>query len=57
MNDESKLSNPDEIYQKLVDLHEDKTVEESLAINAKLVLMLANEIGDVELISKLIDKL
>jgi hypothetical protein len=57
MNDPSKLSRHDEIYQKLVDLHEGKTVEESLAINAKLVLMLANEIGDAELISNLIDKI
>lgn len=36
----------DNFYQKLIDLHIGKSDAESMKINAKLVLLLANHIGD-----------
>ena len=35
------LGNPDEIYQALIDLHDGLTEEQSRAVNAKLILLLA----------------
>jgi len=40
------ISTPDDFYAELLKLHEGRDVAESHAINAKLVLILANHIGD-----------
>lgn len=36
----------DDFYQELIDLHRDRTVEQSMQINARLILLLANHVGD-----------
>ena len=46
LNTEPNLANPDEVYEALVALHRDLTPEQSLLVQAKLVLLLANHIGD-----------
>jgi len=38
----------DDFYSELMTLHEGLSEEESHALNARLVLMMANEIGDIE---------
>ena len=43
---EPNIQHPDEFYAALVDLHEGLSVEESLKLNAKLILLLANQIND-----------
>ncbi|MTI16154.1 DUF2783 domain-containing protein [Rhodobacteraceae bacterium RKSG542] len=40
------LKDPDGFYSELLKAHEGKTLEESQQINAKLVLILANHVGD-----------
>jgi hypothetical protein len=40
------LSNPDESYARLIAAHEGLTEAESHALNARLVLILMNHIGD-----------
>ncbi|HYM31041.1 MAG TPA: DUF2783 domain-containing protein [Candidatus Cybelea sp.] len=40
------LSDPDGLYEALVSLHEGLSEAESAKLNAKLVLLLANHIGD-----------
>ena len=40
------LDDPDGFYEELLSLHEDRSKDESDAINARLVLILANHIGD-----------
>ena len=40
------LSAPDDFYEALIDAHRDLTVEQSHALNARLVLLLANHVGD-----------
>jgi hypothetical protein len=44
------LADPDAIYTALVDLHRDLSEAESRLVNAKLVLLLANHIGDPEVL-------
>ena len=42
---EPHLSAPDDFYEALIDAHRDLSVEQSHALNARLVLLLANHIG------------
>lgn len=37
----------DDFYQLLIDAHRDLTDEQSALLNAKLVLLLANQVGDL----------
>jgi Protein of unknown function (DUF2783) len=39
------LDAPDDFYEALIDAHRDLTPEQSHALNARLVLLLANHIG------------
>ena len=50
-----KLSRHDELYQKLLDLHEQRSEEESVRINARLILILMNQIGDDKIIEEAIE--
>jgi Protein of unknown function (DUF2783) len=40
------IAAPDDFYEALILLHRDLTDEQSALVNAKLVLLLANHIGD-----------
>ncbi|MDQ4060565.1 MAG: DUF2783 domain-containing protein, partial [Pseudomonadota bacterium] len=44
----SRFPNPDAAYHALVDAHRALSDEASAALNARLVLLLANQIGDLE---------
>ena len=48
------LSNVDEVYQWLVDAHAGLSETASLRLNARLILLLANHIGDPEVIQEAI---
>lgn len=37
----------DDFYELLIDMHRDLTDEQSASVNAKLILLLANHIGDI----------
>ncbi len=41
----TNFDSPDEFYQALIDSHADLSTEQSHAMNARLVLLLANHIG------------
>ena len=43
---------PDDIYEAIIGIHEGLTDEESAAANARLILILANHIGDAEVIKE-----
>ncbi len=45
---------PDALYQLLVDAHRDLDEATSAKVNAKLVLLLANHVGDIDLIAEAI---
>lgn len=40
------LARPDDVYEMLIDMHRDLTERQSHAVNAQLILLLANHIGD-----------
>ena len=37
----------DDFYQALIELHRDLSDEQSAVVNAKLILLLANHVGDI----------
>ena len=43
---ENRLADPDATYAMLVDAHRDLTEEQSRLVNARLILLLANHVGD-----------
>ncbi len=42
----------DDFYQLLIDSHRDLSDEESAALNARLILLLANHIGDISVLQQ-----
>jgi hypothetical protein len=50
LNTESNIASPDDFYEELIDLHRDLTDEQSALVNAKLILLFANHIGDMEVL-------
>ena len=54
LNTSPNVTDVDDIYQALVDLHAGCSEAESMRINARLILLLVNHIGDSRIISKAI---
>ncbi len=46
LNTEPNLATPDDVYEALINLHRELTSEQSQLVNAKLILLLINHIGD-----------
>jgi hypothetical protein len=46
LNTEPNLAAPDDFYDELIGLHRGLTEAQSALVNAKLVLLLANHVGD-----------
>ena len=47
LNTDLNLDAPDDFYEALLDLHRELTDEQSQRLNARLILLLANHIGDM----------
>ncbi len=47
---ETNLPAPDDFYEALIDIHRDLSLEQSQELNAALILLLANHLGDMELL-------
>lgn len=47
------VGDPDGFYARLIELHQGLTPEQSHKLNAKLILMLANHIGDQEVLDEI----
>ncbi|AGK46080.1 MULTISPECIES: DUF2783 domain-containing protein [Burkholderia] len=45
-----RLPDPDAFYEALIDMHRDLPDSESQLVNAKLILLLANQIGDIDVL-------
>lgn len=56
LNLENNLAAPDDFYQALIDAHRGLTDEQSALLNAKLILLLANQIGDLEVLKAALAK-
>lgn len=50
LNTEPNLAAPDDFYEELIDLHRGLSDDQSALVNAKLILLLANHIGDLEVL-------
>ena len=48
MNTDPNIDCPDDFYQALIDAHVGLTEAQSAALNARLILLLANQVGDYE---------
>ncbi|MFT6657181.1 DUF2783 domain-containing protein [Maritalea sp.] len=46
LNTKPNIAGADDFYAELLALHEGKTAKQSADINARLILILANHIGD-----------
>jgi hypothetical protein len=49
---ETRISDPDGFYEKLIDLHQGLSPKQSEIVNAKLILILANHVGDAAVLDE-----
>lgn len=49
------LDAPDDFYEALIDTHRDLSAEQSHALNARLVLLLANHIGRLPVLKQALE--
>ncbi len=52
LNVEPNLPDPDAFYQMLVDAHHDLDEEQGRMLNAQLILLLSNHIGDAAVLQE-----
>jgi hypothetical protein len=52
---EPRIPDPDDFYARLIALHEGLSSGESNDLNCKLILLMANHIGDREVLFELLD--
>ncbi|MEO0413113.1 MAG: DUF2783 domain-containing protein [Pseudomonadota bacterium] len=50
----SSFQKPDDVYQMIIDAHSGLSDDESMRFNAKLILLLANHIGDTRVLAQAI---
>ena len=48
----ANFTDHDAFYEKLTELHRDLTEEQSTRVNARLILLLANHIGDLTVLEE-----
>ena len=49
------ISDPDGFYERLLKAHEGLSDKESEALNARLILILANQIGDADILAEALE--
>jgi hypothetical protein len=49
------LQDADAFYEQLLDAHEGLSPEESQLLNARLILLLANQVGDAKVLQECIE--
>jgi hypothetical protein len=52
LNTEPNLAAPDDFYEQLIELHRGLSEEASARVNAKLILLLANHVGDATVLAQ-----
>jgi hypothetical protein len=56
LNTDPNIADPDGFYEALVEIHRDLTPEQSRLVNAKLILLLANHVGDLTVLRQAMAK-
>jgi hypothetical protein len=54
MNTKPNFQDADGFYEQLLDAHAGLSLEESQALNARLILLLANQVGDAQVLAQCI---
>ena len=49
------LQDGDAFYEQLLDAHADLSPEQSQMLNARLILLLANQVGDAKVLKECVD--
>lgn len=52
LNLKVNIARPDDFYQELIDMQRDMNEDKVQLMNAKLILIMANHIGDQEILSE-----
>ncbi|HEY9572387.1 MAG TPA: DUF2783 domain-containing protein [Pusillimonas sp.] len=52
LNTQSNFAAADDFYEQLIDAHRDLSTDQSHEMNAALVLLLANHIGDLDVVAQ-----
>ncbi len=52
---EPQIKDPDDFYARLINLHDGLSSDESNSLNCKLILLMANHIGDQETLDEVLD--
>lgn len=55
LNTQAGIAAPDELYEALIEAHRDLGESESRKLDAKLILLLANHIGDAAVVREALD--
>jgi hypothetical protein len=55
LNVEPNLPDPDAFYELLIDSHQDLDEEQSKMLNAQLILLLSNHVGDLAVLREALD--
>lgn len=50
LNTQPNIAAVDDFYQELIDLHRDLSDDQSALVNTKLILLLANQIGNLDVL-------
>ena len=56
LNTDPNIAAPDDFYDALIAMHRDLSPEQNQLVNAKLILLLANHIGDAEVLRQAMAK-
>lgn len=56
LNTEPAIAEPDDFYAALIEMHRDLRPEQSEMVNARLILLLANHIGDLDVLKEALAK-
>ena len=55
LNTAPNIAAQDDFYQALIDAHRGLTTEQSAQVNARLILLLANHVGDLAVLREALD--
>jgi hypothetical protein len=55
LDTEPRIDDPDDFYARLIALHAGLSTEQSQMLNSKLVLVLANHIGDRQVLDEVLE--
>lgn len=56
LNTDPNIASPDDFYELLLETHRGLSLEQSQLLNAKLILLLANQIGDLAVLCEAMAK-